>query len=400
MSDANRLEQYFRDGLLLRPAEDALNIVDLASAIAHLAGCHQRMTSAGAEAIVRMVGPTDHLVFVAADGFGAGLLESLCAEGLARPKRATTLRTVFPSTTASAFTSLATGEWPGRHGAVGWYTYMPHIDAVGTIIPFVRSADGTPLAELGLPVEKALPVPSVFAGVDGEILSLLPETIADSTFSMYVTGGTPRRGYGSFAEVVDVMASRIRNAAGPTYTYLYLPHIDAAGHEVGFSDHRTLWAARSVVGFLNELAQEVEGRARIVVTADHGGLDASADQIHLMRAEDSLIKLLRREPSGDSRVIYFHVRKRWESEFEAAFRDRFGERFLLLEVEDAEEMELFGPGRLSPETRPRLGTFIALSCGADVLLYEWPRRQGKGAPHVGYHSGLSEAEMLVPLVVM
>ena len=71
-----------------------------------------------------------------------------------------------------------------------------------------------------------------------------------------------------------------------------------------------------------------------------------------------------------------------------------------MKVEDAEEMELFGPGRLSCETRRRLGTFIALSCGADVLVYEWPRRSGGSAPHVGYHSGLSEAEMLVPLVVM
>ena len=400
MSDAYKLEQHFRAGLLLRPAADDLNIVDLANAIARLAGSRRAMTSAGAEAIVRMIGPADHLVFVAADGFGAGLLESLDPEGLVRPKRAATLRTVFPSTTASAFTSLATGEWPGRHGAVGWYTYLPHIETVGTIIPFVRSADGTPLAELGLPVEKAFPAASLFAGVDSQVLSLLPETISDSTFSMYVTGGTPRQGYRSFAEVIDVIASRIRKAAGPTYTYLYLPHVDAAGHEVGFSDPRTLRSARSVLDLLNELAQEMKGRARVVLTADHGGLDAGADQIHLMHAGDSLINMLAREPSGDSRVVYFHVRDRNESEFEATFHDRFGERFLLVKVEDAEEMELFGPGRLSCETRTRLGTFIALSCGADVLVYEWPRRSGRGAPHVGYHSGLSEAEMLVPLVVM
>ena len=400
MSDAHKLEQYFRAGLLLRPSDDELNIVDLANAVAHLAGSRGRMTTAGAEAIVRMIGPTDHLVFVAADGFGAGLFGSLESDGLVRPSRAATLRTVFPSTTASAFTSLATGQWPSRHGAVGWYTYVPDIDTVATIIPFVRSVDGTPLAELGLPVDKALPAPSLFASVDSQALSLLPKSITDSTFSMYVTGGTPRRGYCSFAEVIDVIASRIRDAAGPTYTYLYLPHVDAAGHEFGFSDHRTLKAARYVAGLLDELAQRVEGRARIVLTADHGGLDASADQVHSFGGGDPLIKLLRREPSGDSRVVYFHVRKGRESEFEEAFRDRFGGRFLLVRVEDAEEMEIFGPGPLSCETRLRLGTFIALSTGADVLLYKWPCRPGTAAPHVGYHSGLSEEEMLVPLVVM
>ena len=399
MSDAHRLEQYFRNGLLIRPAEDKLNIVDLANAIANLAGSQRQMTTAGSEAIVRMIGSTDHVVFAAADGFGAGLLESLGEGGVTETKRASTIRTVFPSTTAAAFTSLATGEWPGRHGAVGWYTYMPHIDTVGTIIPFVRSADGTPLAELGLSVAQAFPVPSVFASVHSQALSLLPETIMDSTFSMYVTGGTPRQGYRSFAEAIDVIASRVRRSTGPTYTYLYLPHVDAAGHEVGFSDRRTLQAARSVVDLINELAQTVQGRARIVLTSDHGGLDASADQIHSISAGDSLIRPLSREPSGDSRVVYFDVHRYRESEFETSFRDRFGDRFLLVKVEDAEEMELFGPGRLSCETRRRLGTFIAISCGADVLLYE-RTRTATGAPHVGYHSGLSEEEMLVPLVVM
>ncbi len=399
MSDAHRLEQHFRAGLLLRPNEDELNIVDLANAIAHLAGGKRARTTGGSEAIARLIGPTDHLVFIAADGFGASLLESLDGNGVIGTKRATAIRTVFPSTTASAFTSFATGEWPGSHGAVGWYTYLPHIETVGTIIPFVRSADGTPLAELGLPLEKAFPVPSIFASVHSQALSLLPETIKDSTFSMYVTGDTPRKGYSSFAEVIDVISSRIRNSTDPTYTYLYVPHVDAAGHEVGFSDPRTLWAARSVVDLANELAQEVAGRARIVLTADHGGLDASAFQIHQIRAGDPLIELLGREPSGDSRVVYFDVHSGRDSEFEAAFRDRFGDRFLLVKVEDAEEMELFGPGRLSCETRRRLGTLIALSRGADVLVYE-RLRSGGGAPHVGYHSGLSREEMLVPLVVI
>ena len=135
------------------------------------------------------------------------------------------------------------------------------------------------------------------------------------------------------------------------------------------------------------------------MTADHGGLDASGDDLHLVSASDPLMGLLEREPSGDSRVIYFHVRKGEEPRFQEAFRDRFGERFLLLTVDEAEEMELLGPGRLSDETRRRLGALVAMFLGADVFLYGWPTRSKGAKLHVGYHSGLTPAEVLVPLIV-
>ena len=326
-------------------------------------------------------------------------VDSLDADSFPRRHVAATLHTVIPSTTASAFTSMATGEWPARHGAVGWYTYVPKVYAVTTIIPFVRSVDEAPLAGLGLSVDEAYPVPSLLAGAARPSLSFLPAELEYSTFSAYLSGGTPRTGYSSLAEAVEGVAARVRTATGPTFTYLYTPHVDTLGHEVGFSHPRTLAAAAAVGQVLEALAAAVAGRARVVMTADHGGLDASGDDIHMIGASDPLMALLKHEPSGDSRVVYFHVREGKESEFRDAFRARFGERFLLVTVDEAEELELLGPGRLSDETRQRLGSFAAVSLGADVLLYGWPSRSGEDKLHVGYHSGLSPAEVLVPLVV-
>ena len=149
MSDADRLEQEFRSGRLLRPSADILNLVDLANATAAVVGSGTRPLTSGAEKIAGLIGPADHLVLVAADGLGMALVDSLDADGFLRRHVTASLRTTFPSTTATAFTSLATGQWPNRHAALGWFTYIPDIDAVSTIIPFVRSADGAPLTDLG-----------------------------------------------------------------------------------------------------------------------------------------------------------------------------------------------------------------------------------------------------------
>jgi predicted AlkP superfamily pyrophosphatase or phosphodiesterase len=399
VTDAERLVREFEGDRLVRPSADDLNIVDLANAMASAAGAELPGPTLGAESVARLIGPADHLVFVAADGLGMALVEALGADAFMPQHVAATLHTVFPSTTASAVTSLATGQWPNRHAALGWYTYIPEVEAVTTIIPFVRSVDGVPLTRLGLTVEQAFPLPSLAAELGRDSLSLIPQPLASSVFSTYISGGTRRSGYGKAAEAFTAIVNRVRSASQPTYTYLYVADVDVVGHEFGYSDPRTLAAAAALDRGLQGIYESLSGRARIVVAADHGGLDADTDQIHILGVSDPLVKCLTHEPSGDNRAAYFDVRVGEEREFETLFRDRFGDRFFLISVDDAEALELFGAGPLSEATRSRLGTFVAISAGADVLLYAWPGRDPKRPIPIGHHSGLSPSEMRIPLII-
>ena len=47
-----------------------------------------------------------------------------------------------------------------------------------------------------------------------------------------------------------------------------------------------------------------------MVTADHGLLDVNESQTHWIEPGDAIASCLSREPSGDSRVMYFSI-KRW-----------------------------------------------------------------------------------------
>ena len=399
MSDTNRLEAEFDAGRLLRPSAKDLSIVDLANALASLAGVDGVDSTPGAETIGQLIGPTDHIVFIAADGLGMTVVESLNPDHFFRHHVETELHTVFPSTTASAFTSLATGEWPNRHGALGWYTFLPGFEAVTTIVEFVRSVDKVPLTELGVTVQQAFPLPALSAKMTLDSLSVVPQPLVDTVFSKYIGGGMPRRSYSTMPEAAEVIVARIRSATQPTYTYLYVPDVDVAGHRFGYSDARTIAAAGALGQVLEGLAEGLAGHGRIVVTADHGGLDADPQENHILQAVDPLVHLLKHEPSGDSRVIYFDVREGKEAEFETLYRAQFGDRFFLLTVDEAEGLELFGPGPLSEEVRRRLGTFVAIAAGEDVLLYAWPSRDPSRPPHVGHHSGLTPAEVRIPLII-
>jgi hypothetical protein len=147
------------------------------------------------------------------------------------------------------------------------------------------------------------------------------------------------------------------------------------------------------------LASGVAGKARIVATADHGLLDAPAGGRHTLRPNRQLAPLLRFPPSGDARVMYLHTRD-WAAErVRRLFERRFEDRFIIITVDEAESLELFGPGQLSPMTRERMGDLIAISSGADMIEYNAARGVGKSVQLNSHHSGLTPEEMRIPLVI-
>ena len=73
-------------------------------------------------------------MLILADGLGLEMLEREAAARTLREHLRSELRTVFPSSTAVALTSLATGEWPARHAVTGWWTYLEQSGGPATIL--------------------------------------------------------------------------------------------------------------------------------------------------------------------------------------------------------------------------------------------------------------------------
>ena len=399
MSDVPRLLAAFDTGDLRRPSTDVANLVDLSNALASLAGAGGIALTQGARRLAELVGPAEHLVFVVADGFGMSFVEAIGPESFLPGHVATELLTVFPSTTSAALTTLATGEWPAKHAALGWFIFLPEIAAVSTILPFIRRSDGVSLTRLGVSAEQAFPVPPLVSRISRDRLSLAPADIVGSVYSRYLAGGTPGRGYKTLSEAVDAILGTVADADGPTFTYVYWPKVDSAAHEHGAAHPKVGEAVQELDLQMKRLAVEMPPGGRVVVTADHGLLDAGDDETHWIKPGDDLDQCLSREPSGDAREVYFAVRNGQMTRFRDRFTRRFEGRFLLLTTEEVEDLHLFGPSPLSAISRQRLGHFVALSLGRDVIRYRWSNAPEATKKYRSQHSGLTPAEMRVPLAV-
>lgn len=141
--------------------------------------------------------------------------------------------------------------------------------------------------------------------------------------------------------------------------------------------------------------------ARLVVSADHGLVTVPDDRRHVVASDDELAGLFSIRPVGEPRAPLLHVRPGAEERVAALFEERFGERYALLTTDEADALRLFGPEPLSPRTRARVGAFVAVARGSDVLLTLEPGATGPGGydPMRGFHGGLLPAEVRVPLVL-
>ncbi len=399
MHDLERLKALLSDDTLLHPVSDTPSIIDFAAATHDFIGASDAPLSRNAAIIRALIGEPSHLVFALVDGFGMNFIDALPEDAFLRRSTVTEMRTVFPSTTSTVLTTLATGAWPARHAVTGWHVLIPSLNTVSIIISFRSTPDNKSLSSLGIHPTDAYPTPSRIGSGRRDIarnsVYLLPKHITRTAYSSYWADGIWQSGYETLREAVDAIVLR---AQKPGVTYLYMHHVDSSAHEHGTTHPTTLKAAYDADRALERLAAALPRNARLVMTADHGHLDVSPEKTYVLSQDDELLSYCQTKPSGDIRVMYARVHPDDKPAFRSAARSKLGDDFVALDIEDAERLKLFGPEPLSRHTKQRVGNIMLLSIN-DAALDIRPALGEKSATLYSHHSGLTPAEMRIPLVV-
>ncbi|GAB2903492.1 alkaline phosphatase family protein [Uliginosibacterium flavum] len=335
------------------------------------------------------------VVFLLVDGLGDHFLTAnrQLAPNLWRD-RVGQLSSVFPSTTATAITTVMTGESATVHGMLGWFVRDELSET--TVAPLPMRERGN-RALLGQPVIDRLlrTLPMMQAAQRQTHLVTHPE-LAQGPFSSFHANGAKVHGYRELDELPGCIAQAASTGSGPRYVYAYTPLLDRTAHDFGIDSDES----RSVLARIDAAYAQIRAQlpqALIVVAADHGFIDnPSAHQIDLMQHPD-IHAMLRGPLSGERRAAYCHVYPQFADTFGAVIEARFGHALIALKAADALGSGLFGPGSVDIETLARCGDWILIARG------DWTVRDsvaGEDAPPmIGVHGGLSADEMRVPLII-
>lgn len=317
-----------------------------------------------------------NVVLLLLDGMGKHILENCLEEkGLFRKNLAGTYQSVFLSTTVAATTSAMSGLQPCEHSWLGWECYYPQVDENVTV--FFNTIQGTeePVADYNVPWT-VTPYESVVnkmnkTGVQAHACAPFLEPFPRSL------------------EEICANIKALCKQPGQKYIYAYWNQPDGLLHRNGLKSPVVKEELKLLEESVEQLASDLEDTI-IFVTADHGHIDT--DYV-VWQDYPKLADCLVRLPSLEPRVLNFFVKEGKHEFFEAEFNKEFGDKFLLMPMEEAIEKKLFGTGTPHEHFRSMLGDYLAIAI-SDLSIYYTEERW------VSMHGSVTEEEMLIPLIVL
>lgn len=289
------------------------------------------------------------------------------------------IRSVVPSTTATALTSLTTGASPARHGVVGYR--IRHHDEILNVLRWQTERGD---ARRRLPPGSVQPL-APFGGRSVPVLSR--GDFAATGFSAAHLGQATLVGWAVPSSlIVDV--PRVL-AEGHRLVYVYYDGIDKVAHQHGFGPYydAELVAVDRLVG---DLLHVLPAGACLAVTADHGQVAVGpAVRVPSAQLLDG-VELL----SGEGRFRWLHAKPGAAADvLDAATADHGAEAWVV-SLEQVVDEGWLGDA-VPPAVLERLGD-VAVVARAPMALLD-PADTGE-TRLACRHGSLTPAEMEVPLV--
>ncbi|WP_150306409.1 alkaline phosphatase family protein [Planctomonas psychrotolerans] len=340
------------------------------------------------------LGPVDAAVVVLADGLGNAALRARAGHARTLTRglvKADVLVSGFPSTTAAAIASFATGVLPGEHGLVGYTVLDPANDrVVNQLSGWDEHLEPDTWQRSRTQFERARE-----HGIGA--YSVGPTRYASTGYTRAVLRGSEYVPAGDIGDRFAV-ASAVLDRDPRSLVYVYVPELDVAAHASGWESDRWLAALEALDAAVAAFSASRGARQGLLVTADHGMLDVPPTSHVLFDSEPDLVAGVR-HVAGDPRCLQLHLEPGASpgdvERLAGAWRDAEGGRSFIATRDEAIDSGWFGD--VAAEVRPRMGD-VFVAARARIAYYD--SRETNPGPRrmVGQHGSLSPEELQVPLV--
>jgi predicted AlkP superfamily pyrophosphatase or phosphodiesterase len=334
--------------------------------------------------------PTGRELLFLIDGFGADVIAQYgqYAPTLSHLARPHLIQTSFPSTTSTSLATLTTGAMPGAHGMMGYTVRVPR--SSGRILNSLKWDER-------VDPEIWQPVPTLFqrgvaAGIN--VTHVAAKRYEDTGFTRAVFRGAHYRGANITSDLIKESIEALKKS--PSFVYLYVNDLDAAGHSDGVGSDKWIAALSAIDAMVASLLEQLPKGVRIWVTADHGMINVG-DKI-VMGFENPLltnIATIAGEPRTRHLYLAADLPEAALLESKSMWESTFGSKVKVFTRDEAIAAKLFG-SEVSLDASDRIGDLIVIAQGGLVLLD--PERADKEGAMVGHHGGDSAIESTVPLL--
>ena len=396
-------------GEFIRPHYEKYSLANLASTIAnHFHKSNKRAPPINDEPVKEVLEDSETIVFFLLDGLGNQLVNALSRDQalkrILNSNHYARITTVFPSTTTTALASANTGLLPEQHGIIGHTMYLRKLGVVASLISFSPVADalrGTLLSG-GLNPRELMQGNTIYEEISEEGISsavLTKNHYGHSGLTQMIHSGAEIVTYNVASDML-VLLRRLLQAGKHRLIFAYWDAIDIAAHAYGAGEDEVLAEVRSFFFLLQtelfkRLGRKLANRISFFVTGDHGHVTVKSESRVIANNYPELLANLQIPPAGDSRASFIKTTSRGDEKVQKFF-NRFRNKLELIPTDQAIEEGFFGAGKMDKEIREALGNYLILSKKSNAFIYSYRRRDDFDM--IGYHGGMGEDEMLIPMI--
>jgi hypothetical protein len=399
----------------IMPHYEGLSLVNIPGTITKLLEAPEFGKPPLDEAIIdQLNGPYEKVVLLLVDAMDINLFQKMMSGEMDlfwghHSDRAiySPITSICPSTTASALSTLWTGEGPATHGIIGYEMWTKEF---GMIINNIQHSPASARGDTG-GLERSGFDPNEFIrkpllGTHLRNNGVQPTTfihsrIANSGLSMMHMEDVEVHTFVDEADLCISLADHINSRRGiREYIYVYYSDVDTLMHRFSANDARVsmqfeAFSSLFEKALMNNLSQTSAEDVLLITIADHGSIATPKNLRYDLANHPDLMDNFVMQPTCENRLAFFYIKP---GKFEAVqnyFSDTWPDEFILLESDVALEQGLFGDRPFNKDIRDRVGNLVAVAKG-DAYLWWAP----KPNPMAGRHGGLSKEEMLVPFYAL
>lgn len=373
-----------------------MNFLDIVDATYYNAGGNVEL-SENSNQVVSLFKKRKKTVFILIDGMGALVLNNLLPNSFLNSQVKDVATTVFPSTTSVVLTSLATGKYPATHSVNGWFSYVAETNESIIPLPFINRFESN--EKLKIKLSDFFYCTPRIANIPQKFSMIAKSGLITSEYSKWFRNNTTGYGYRTLKGAFQTLSKLINKNNDSEFIYLYIDDFDATCHKYGPDSNEARELLKKIDTYVEKYAKANYTKANTIITADHGQVRIKTENFFTITNQDEIMDLLKAPPSADSRFVCFHVKDGKSEQFKEMFNKKYGKYAELLSQEELDSRHILGPEYMCERAKLRFGDFCAIFDKEHAFGFIGNDSDKKNLVK-GCHSGASDEEMKIPLIVI
>ena len=337
-----------------------------------------------------------NIVLIVIDGLGYNYLKG--KNTILNKFMKGSMTSVFPSTTGAAIPTFFTGVPAQQHAFTGWFVFLKEIGVVAKSLPFSPRLGGPSFSKAGIKIKNILTQDAFTSKINAKSFIISGKEIADSDFSKLMSKKAKMLKYKNLNEFFSQLRKAMNFSNSKKYVYAYWSKLDSLNHNYGVNSKKSEKHLKVLIKKLNIFIKNLRKDTTLIITSDHGFVNTPKDRVIKLEDHPKLKESLTLPLCGESRTVYCYVHPSKADYFEKYVKENLSKYCNIYKSPDLIGKNYFGLFKPNPNLFNRVGDYI-LICKENYIIKDKLENE-KRENHIGHHSGISEDEMLVPLIVV